>query len=54
MVLRQDVYLMDAKLRFERCTDARSIKRAVELLDLNHFATVHVPPSTPEPSAPSR
>ena len=52
-VLRQDVYLMDAKLRFERCIEPRMIKKAEQLLDINSVATVPVPQSTtvPQPSA---
>ena len=44
-VLRQDIYLMDAKLRFERCMEPRKIKLAEKLLDINSVATVYVPPS---------
>ena len=39
MVLRQDVYLMNAKLRFERRTEPHMIKLAEELLDLETVAT---------------
>jgi hypothetical protein len=39
-VLRQDVYLMDARLRFDRCTEPHMLKRAVELLDLESVATL--------------
>jgi hypothetical protein len=35
VVLRQEVFLMDAKLRFERCTEPQMIKLAEELLDLD-------------------
>jgi len=54
MVLRQDVYLMDAKLRFERCMEPRKIKLAEDLLDINSVATVPVPKSTPAPQASAR
>ncbi len=47
MVLRQDVYLMDAKLRFERCTEPRMIKLAKKLLDINSVATIPVPQTSP-------
>jgi hypothetical protein len=53
-VLRQDVYLMDAKLRFERCMEPRMVKLAEELLDINSVATVSVPQSTPVPQASAR
>jgi hypothetical protein len=44
-VLRQDVYLMDAKLRFERCTEPQSLKLAEQLLDVDSVATIprHAP-----------
>src|SRR6476660_6870416 len=54
MVLRQDVYLMDAKLRFERCLEPRMIKTAAVLLDINSVATVPVPESTSLPQASAR
>ena len=54
MVLRQDVYLMDAKLRFERCLEPRMVKLAEKLLDINSVATVPVPQSTPVPQASAR
>jgi hypothetical protein len=41
-VLRQDVFLMNAKLRFERCTEPQMIKLAEKLLDLEHVATMPV------------
>jgi hypothetical protein len=47
MVLRQDVYLMDAKLRFERCTEPRMIKLAEQLLDINSVATIPVSRQSP-------
>jgi hypothetical protein len=40
MVLRQDVYLMDLKLRFERCFEPKMIKMARELLDSNTVAKI--------------
>lgn len=46
-VLRQDVYLMDAKLRFERCTEPRMLKLAEQLLDVESVATIAAP--RPEP-----
>jgi hypothetical protein len=54
MVLRQDVYLMDAKLRFERCLEPRMIKKAADLLDINSVATLPVPESTTLPQASAR
>lgn len=42
-VLRQDVYLMNAKLRFERRTDPQAIRMASELLDLGTVATLTTP-----------
>jgi hypothetical protein len=54
MVLRQDVYLMDAKLRFERCVEPRMVKLAEKLLDINSVATVPLLPSTPAPQASAR
>jgi hypothetical protein len=54
MVLRQDVYLMDAKLRFERCLEPRMIKKAADLLDINSVATVPVLESTTVPQASAR
>lgn len=44
MVLRQDIYLMGAKLRFLRCTDSPMIELARRLLDLESVATL-APPS---------
>ena len=43
MVLRQDIFLMEARLRFERCTEPRMIKLAEELLDINSVATIPAP-----------
>lgn len=54
MVLRQDVYLMDAKLRFERCTEPSMIKKAEVLLDINSVATIPVPLSNTEPQPSAR
>jgi hypothetical protein len=48
-VLRQDVYLMDAKLRFERCTEPSMIKLAEKLLDINSVATVPLSQSSSAP-----
>ncbi len=44
-VLCQEVNLMDAKLRFERCTDRKSLKMAKRLLNIDSVATIprHVP-----------
>lgn len=47
MVVRQELSLMSAKLRFERCTDPDKLQMAERLLDIEHVATV-------PPSAPSR
>jgi hypothetical protein len=47
MVLRQDVHLMNVKLRFERCTEPRMLKKAAKLLDINSVASIpvsHAPP----------
>ena len=46
-VLRQDIFLMDAKLRFERCTEPRMLKLAEELLDIDSVATMATPRSEP-------
>jgi hypothetical protein len=46
-VLRQDVHLMDARLRFERCTEPEMLKRAEELLDLDSVATIATPNDSP-------
>lgn len=40
MVLLQEVYLMEVKLRFERCTQPEEIKEAADLLDIDSVATV--------------
>ena len=42
-VLRQDVHLMDAKLRFERCTEPHMLKLAEKLLDIESVATIAAP-----------
>jgi hypothetical protein len=47
MVLRQDVYLMNAKLRFVRCTERPMIDLANKLLDLETVATLAPPPKSP-------
>jgi hypothetical protein len=39
-VLRQEVHLMDAKLRFERCTEPGMRGFAERLLDVDSVATV--------------
>jgi hypothetical protein len=39
-VLRQDIYLMSAKLRFVRCTDEPMLELAHKLLDLDTVATL--------------
>ena len=46
-VLRQDVHIMDARLRFERCTEPQMLKRAEELLDLETVATLATPQHSP-------
>jgi hypothetical protein len=46
-VLRQDIFLMDAKLRFERCTEPRMLKLAEQLLDIDSVATIAAPRSEP-------
>lgn len=45
-VLRQDLYFMSAKLRFERCTEQPMIERARRMLDLTNHATIS-PTQTP-------
>jgi hypothetical protein len=42
-VLRQDLYLMDTKLRFERRDEPHMLKLAEELLDLKTVATIASP-----------
>jgi hypothetical protein len=42
-VLRQDVFLINTKLRFERRTDPKAIQLANDLLDLDVVATVLTP-----------
>lgn len=46
-VLRQDMYLMDARLRFERCSEPHMLKLAEELLDLDTVATLARPKHSP-------
>jgi len=46
-VLRQDVHWIDAKLRFERCTEPHMLKLAEELLDLGSVATLTPPHFSP-------
>jgi hypothetical protein len=46
-VLRQDVVLMDARLRIERCMEPRMIIMAKDLLDINSVATIPAPQPTP-------
>jgi hypothetical protein len=46
-VLRQDVYLMEVKLRFERCNEPHMLRRAEELLDLKSVATITTPQAAP-------
>lgn len=46
-VLRQDIHLMGAKLRFIRCTDRPMIEMASRLLDLESVATVAPSPQSP-------
>jgi hypothetical protein len=45
-VLRQDTYLMTAKLRFERSTDPELLELAKDLLDLETVATLPTPQPT--------
>ena len=47
-VLRQDVFLMEAKLRFERCMEPRMVKLAEKLLDINSVATIPVEQTSPK------
>jgi hypothetical protein len=42
-VLRQDVFLVNTKLRFERRTDPKAIQMASDLLDLDTVATLTTP-----------
>jgi hypothetical protein len=46
-VLRQDMHLMDARLRFERCTEPHMLEQAAELLDLDTVATLATPNDSP-------
>jgi len=42
-VLRQDIFLMDVQLRFERCMEPRMIELAEKLLDIDSVATITAP-----------
>ena len=42
-VLRQDIILMDARLRFERCMEPGMIELAEKLLDIDSVATITAP-----------
>lgn len=42
-VLRHDMYLMNARLRFERCREPEMLALAEELLDLDRVATLATP-----------
>ena len=42
-VLRQDFYLVNTKLRFERRSDAKALRLANKLLDLETVATLTTP-----------
>ena len=46
-VLRQDIYLMNAKLRFERCVEPEMLELAEKLLDLDTVATLSTPQRSP-------
>ena len=46
-VLRQDVHLMDARLRFERCDEPHMLELAEKLLDLENVATLATPNHSP-------
>lgn len=46
-VLRQDLYLMETKLRFERRSEPHMLKRAEELLDIKSVATTATPHDSP-------
>ena len=47
MVLRQDLHLMDTKLRFERRNEPHMLRLAEELLDLDTVATIASPHDRP-------
>jgi hypothetical protein len=47
LVLRQDLFVMDAKLRFERRDEPHMIKLAEKLLDLESVATITQPQRSP-------
>jgi len=42
-VIRQDVYLLNSRLRFERRTDETMVQKARELLNLEEVATLATP-----------
>jgi hypothetical protein len=44
-VIRQDLHLMDAKLRFERCYEPHMLKMADKMLDLDSVATMSPSPT---------
>ena len=46
-VLRQDIYLMSARLRFERSTSPEMLELAGKLLELDTVATLSTPQRTP-------
>ncbi|MCI0333095.1 MAG: hypothetical protein L0228_07720 [Planctomycetes bacterium] len=46
-VLRQDLHLMETKLRFERRDESHMLRLAEELLDLENVATIATPPESP-------
>jgi hypothetical protein len=48
-VLRQDVVLVNTKLRFERRTDSKAIRMASKLLDLDTVATLTTPRHAADP-----
>jgi hypothetical protein len=41
--LRQDFYLVNTKLRFERRSDTKALRMAAKLLDLETVATLTTP-----------
>jgi hypothetical protein len=47
VVLRQDLHVMDAKLRFERREEPHMIKLAERLLDIDSVATLAPPHDSP-------
>jgi hypothetical protein len=46
-VLRQDVHIMDARLRFERSSEPHMLDLAEKLLDLDNVATLATPSPSP-------